>query len=368
MMQMKRLVMAGMVAGALLVTQSSAETAPASVIDPLFAADQGDTRGVLMIIGGRVVAKRYGAGYSDSTRLISWSMAKTITAVLIGELVADGKLKLDAPVPFAEWQKPGDPRSAITLRNMLTMASGLDHTEGLDPKDGAGGVLKSDTSATLFVDGTQDMVARNIAKPLEAKPGSKFEYSSMTSLLLAELITRQLTDSKDPRVRAQAYKTFADERLFKPAAITSAVMDFDGRGTQIGGSIIYMTLDDWGRFGRVMLSGNGIDGKPLIAREWLTFLTTPSANDAGYGGHTWLNRPRPPGADPSLFPGQGPTTLYSAIGHLGQYVMASPDQDMVLVRLGKTNDGDLEPVRKALGALVESVPVTKAMQKPLPTR
>ncbi|MFM9853572.1 MAG: serine hydrolase domain-containing protein, partial [Sphingomonadaceae bacterium] len=347
---------------------SSAQTAMTSVIDPLFAADQGDTRGVLMIIGGKVVAKRYGAGYSDQTRLISWSMAKTITAVLIGELVADGKLKLDAPVPFAEWSKPGDPRGQITLRNMLNMASGLDHTEGLNPKDGAGGVLKSDTSATLFVDGTDNMVVRNIAKSLEAKPGSKFEYSSMTSLLLAELITRQLTDSKDPRARATAYKSFADARLFKPAGIGSAVMDFDGRGTQIGGSIIYMNLDDWGRFGQVMLSGNGVDGKPIIAPEWLAFMTTASANDGGYGGHTWLNRPRPVGADPALFPGQGPETLYSAVGHLGQYVIASPDQDMVFVRLGKTNDGDLEPVRKALGAIVASVPLTQAAQKRLPTR
>ena len=62
-------------------------------------------------------------------------MAKSVTAVLIGELVADGKLKLDAPVPLAEWSKPGDPRGAITLRQMLNMSSGLDHTEGLDPKD-----------------------------------------------------------------------------------------------------------------------------------------------------------------------------------------------------------------------------------------
>ena len=346
-MQMKSLVIA--VAAALLATQSTA-VAPPDALSPLFAADQGETRGVLIMRGGRVVAKRYGSGYSDANRFISWSMAKSVTAVLVGELVADGKLSLDAPVPFAEWRKPGDPRGEITLRQMLHMSSGLDHSEGLDPRDGAAGVLKSDTTSILFVNGTQDMAARGLAKGMEAKPGAKYEYSSITSLLLAELITRTLTDSKDAKVRAQAYTAFANERLFGPAGITSAVFDFDGAGTQIGGSIIYMSLEDWGRFGQVMMGRAGV-----IAPEWLTFLRTPSSTDGGYGGHIWLNRPRPKGSDPALFPGTGPDSLYAAIGHLGQFVIVSPEQDLVLVRLGKTNDDVMAPVRLALGRTVEAI-------------
>ena len=325
---------------------------PDNQFNALFASNQGDTRAVLLIQNGQIAEKQYAPGYSDENRFISWSMAKSVTAVLIGELVADGKLKLDAPVPLAEWSKPGDPRGAITLRQMLIMSPGLDHTEGLDPKDGAAGVLKSDTSATLFVDGTENMSVRNIAKGLEAKPGSKFEYSSMTSLILAELITRTLTDSKDPRTRAKAYTDFANERLFKPAGITSAMLDFDGAGTQVGGSIIYMTLDDWGRFGSLLLAGKGPDGSQVIAPDWLAFMRTPSATNNQYGGHVWLNRAVPKGEDPALFGGSGLGTLFACVGHLGQYVIVSPDQNMVLVRLGKTNDGDLEPVREALGHAV----------------
>jgi CubicO group peptidase (beta-lactamase class C family) len=346
-MQMKSLVIA--VAATLCATQSTA-VAPNDALAPLFAADQGETRGVLMMRGGQVVAKRYAPGYSDANRFISWSMAKSVTAVLIGELVADGKLSLDAPVPFAEWAKPGDPRGSITLRNMLHMSSGLDHTEGLDPRDGAAGVLKSDTTSILFVNGTETMAARGLAKEMEAKPGVQYEYSSITSLLLSELITRTLTDSKDPKVRAQAYTAFAQERLFGPAGITSAVFDFDGSGTQIGGSIIYMNLEDWARFGQVMAGKAGV-----IAPDWLAFLRTPSATDGGYGGHIWLNRPRPKGSDPALFPGTGPDSLYAAIGHLGQFVIVSPEQDLVLVRLGKTNDDVMEPVRLALGRVVDGL-------------
>ena len=200
-------------------------------IAPLFGAGQGEARAVMMIRNGIETAKRYAPGYSNQTRFISWSMAKSVTAVLVGEMVADGTLKLDAPVPFAEWQKPGDPRREITLQQMLHMSSGLDHQEGMDPKDGPAGVLKSDTTRILFVQADQPMAAAALKAGLRAKPGTLYDYSSLSSLLLAELMTRQLTDSEDPHVRAAAYKAFAEERLFKPAGITSAFMEFDSAGT-----------------------------------------------------------------------------------------------------------------------------------------
>lgn len=335
------------------IAGSAQSTAPTAA-ERLLAVDQGETRAVLVIKDGKLMSMHFALGYTPETRFISWSMAKSVTAVLIGELVADGKLSLDAPVPFAEWRKQGDPRGAITLRQMLHMSSGLDHTEGLDPAEGENGILGSDTTQTLFVAGTQTMAARGLAKGMEAKPGGKYEYSSITSLLLSELITRQLTDSKDPKVRAAAYTVFATERLFKPAGITNAVMEFDGAGTQIGGSIIHMTLTDWGRFGSLLLEGKGADGSQVIAPDWLTFLKTPSNTDPGYGGHFWLNQPRSKenAANPALFPGKGPDSLFAAVGHLGQYVIVSPKQRLVVVRLGKTNDDQLGPVRKALGEVV----------------
>jgi CubicO group peptidase (beta-lactamase class C family) len=224
-MQMKRLVLAcavlGSTAGAVVVSplglplgnfttdyfESETGAAHFDASKPtrqavqLFNKNQNETRAVLLMQDGQPILRRYAEGYSDRTRFISWSMAKSVTAVLVGELVADGKLKLDAPVPFAEWQKPGDPQAAITLRQMLHMSSGLDHAEGLDPALGPEGALKSDTTQALFVHGDKPMAAYTLAKGMEAKPGAKYEYSSLTSLLLAELITRQLTDSKDARRR-----------------------------------------------------------------------------------------------------------------------------------------------------------------------
>jgi CubicO group peptidase (beta-lactamase class C family) len=355
-MKKKSLVItAALIAGVFVVNNpSSACGCAPSDLELLVDKGSTGTRAALLLKDGKVEEKKYAPGYSDKTRFISWSMAKSVTAVLVGELVEDGKLTLDAPVPFEEWSKPGDPRGAITLRQMLHMSSGLQHKEGLDPGDGPDALVSADTPSKLFVGGTAAMAAPVLAKGMEAKPGEKYEYSSMTSLLLSELITRQLTTSKDPRERATAFNNFANERLFKPAGITSAFLEYDGAGTQVGGSMIYMTLDDWGRFGQILLDGKAVDGKQAVAPDWLTFLRTSSATDPGYGGHFWLNKPRAKEHEkhPALFPGKGPDTIFAAVGHLGQYVIISPDDRRVLVRLGKTQDDQLQPVRDALGKIM----------------
>ncbi|RIA43732.1 CubicO group peptidase (beta-lactamase class C family) [Hephaestia caeni] len=342
----------------LALLPASGGAQPQNMIAPLFVADPG-TRAVLLIEDGRVIAKRYAPGFSDANRFISWSMAKTVTAMLVGELVADGKLALDAPAPVPEWHRPGDPRGAITLRMLLQMRSGLRHTEIGDP------IERSDTNQVLFVGGTGDMAAKAIAQPLEAAPGTKFEYSSLTTIILAKIIADTLTDSTDPRVRATTYRDFATERLFQPAGVTSAFLEFDGAGTQIGGSLIYMTLDDWGRMGRLLLDGTGADGAQVIAPDWLAFMKAPSPRDPEYGGQTWLNRAGGSDPDgPTLFPDAAPDTVVSMIGHLGQFVIAGTGADphdpgthhaIILVRLGKTQDSALAPTRQALGRVVGSL-------------
>ncbi|MEG3177550.1 serine hydrolase [Sphingomonas sp. RB3P16] len=338
-------------ASALLATGSVAAPEPGPLA-PLFGTGLGETRAALMIRDGHVVEKRYAPGYSDTTRFISWSMAKTVTALLVGELVADGKLALDAPAPIAEWHGANDPRRAITLRMLLNMSSGLGHTEIGDP------VEASDTNQVLFVSGTQAMARRAIGAKLEARPGAKFEYSSLTTIILAEIVTRTLTASQDPTVRARTYQAFAERRLFAPAGITSARLEFDSAGTQIGGSLIYMTLADYGRLGTVLLDGKAPDGTQIVTPDWLAFMKTPSPDNREYGGQLWLNRPGAADPRPALFPGHGPATLVSCLGHLGQFVIASTEQRLVLVRLGKTQDDTpaFTHLRTTLGQIVERVP------------
>ncbi|MBA2920777.1 serine hydrolase [Sphingomonas sp. MAH-20] len=321
-----------LLASALALAVPGSAAAPPDPIAPLFAPDMGDTRAVLLLVDGRPVAKRYAAGYSDANRFISWSMAKSVTALLVGALVADGKLQLDAPAPIAEWRNDG--RARITLRQLLRMSSGLRHIEVGQP------IENSDTNQVLFVSGTGGMAARAIARPLAFKPGTHFNYDSLTSIILAEIVTRTLTDSRDPRIRARAYRDFAEERLFRPAGVASAFLEFDGSGTQIGGSIIHMSLDDWGRLGRLLVDGKGPNGKQIVAPDWLAFLKTPAPTNPRYGGHVWLS----------------PNGLVSMRGHLGQFVFtgAKDGHSVVLVRLGNTREDRLEAITPSFERIAQA--------------
>lgn len=339
----RKLALPALAALTLIGSAAPVTASPDDLLAPLFAADQGDTRGAILIEDGKVIAKRYAPGYSDSNRFISWSTAKTMTAMLVGELVSDGKLQLDAPAPIAEWRKPGDPRAAITLRQLLQMSSGLKHTEVGKP------IEASDTNQVLFASGTNNMAARAISQPLEARPGEKFEYSSLTTIILSEIVARTLTDSRDPKVRAKAYRDFAFERLYTPTGAAGVVLEFDGAGTQIGGSLIHLSLPDFARVGALLLDGKGADGAQVIEPDWLAFMKTPSPKKAIYGGQTWLNR--------FAADGKGPA-IASMNGHLGQYVLTfrgtgrdGKPHAYVLIRVGNTREDRLDVVEHAMGKI-----------------
>lgn len=316
------------------------------VLAKLFV-DASETRAVAVLVDGCPALTMFAPNYSADTRFISWSMAKTVTAMLVGALVSDRWLKLDDPAPVAEWHaRAGDPRARITLRELLQMRSGLEHTEIGDP------IAASDTNQTLFVSGPAHMAADAIAHPLEAAPGTKYEYSSLTSIILAEIVTRTLTSTRDPHERARVYRRFAQERLFGPAGVTSAVLEFDGAGTQVGGSLMHMTLADWGRMGTLLLDGRARDGSQVIAPAWLAFMKTPSPTNPEYGGHTWINRADGVEGGAKLFPAAS-ENVATFRGHLGQFVAADPagqgQRGVVLIRLGHTQDEKLAPVTRLMG-------------------
>ncbi|HTN13194.1 MAG TPA: serine hydrolase [Sphingomonadaceae bacterium] len=322
-------------------------------IDRLFIGQgMGETRAVLVMHNGQTVAERYAPGYGEETRFISWSMAKTITGVMIGMLVADGKLQLDETPPIPNWRRTGDPRGEITLRQLLQMRSGLRHTESTEPAQ------EADTVKMLFLQGRDDMAAWAEAQPLEAKPGSRFEYSTNTTVILADIAARVLTDSADPEMRRKAVDEYLKARIFVPLGMYSMVPEYDRAGTLIGGSLIHGTARDWARFGEFLRHEGAVKGAQLVPKSWISFMITPSPRSPDYGAQIWLNRPS--GTDRNvLFADRGPADLFSMVGHLGQYVMVSPSQGLTVVRLGKTDDTIRDPLVAALGDVVALFPIRK---------
>lgn len=328
----------------------------AGAIAPFFEDKAlSETRALLIMHQGKLIAERYAPGYGPDSKLISWSMAKTVTATLAGLMVAEGRLSLDAPAPIAEWHGSNDGRRHITLHHLLNMASGLDHTEGLEPGN-PNPIFKADTPRMLFLDGRGDVARYAETRVLEAPPGTKFEYSSATSHIIADIITRTLTDSKDPAVRRNAMLEYARGRLFEPLGMTSMTPEFDRSGTMLGGSIIHATARDWAKMGEFLRNNGSVNGAQLIPTSWIRFMRTSSEKDAAYGGHLWLNKPRPDGRQQVLFPGDAPDDVFAMLGHLGQYVVVSPQNGLVIVRLGKSADGTLAPVDDQLARLINLFP------------
>ena len=323
-------------------------------IDDLFTMEGlGETRAVVVMANGELAAERYGPGYDKDTRFVSWSMAKTVTAVLIGMLVADGKLALDDPAPVPLWQRPGDPRAEITLRHLLQMRSGLRHTEAGDPP------YESSEVRMLFLDGRDNMARWAGEQPLEAEPGKMFEYSSNTTVILADIAARALTTSTKPDVRRRAVADYLQVRLFGPLGMTSMVPEFDASGTLIGGSLMHATARDWAKFGEFLRrNGRAPGGEQLVPQRWVEAMVKPSPASPHYGFQTWLNRPIP-GAEPAehpLFPDRAPQSLFSLIGHMGQYVLVSPKQRVTLVRLGHSDSTQRPPMLSQAADILELYP------------
>lgn len=321
----------------------------ARAVDRLFTDPAvGETRAVVVMANGVIAAERYAPGYGPGTRFVSWSMAKTVTATLIGLLIADGRLTLDQPAPIPRWRRAGDPRGAITIRQLLQMRSGLDHTE-------AGPVpAESSEVRMLFLDGRDDMARWAEEQPLEAEPGAKFEYSSNTTVILADIAARVLTgNSTDPETRRRAVLDYLEARLFEPLGMTSIVPEFDAAGTLIGGSLMHATARDYARFGEFLRNKGAYRGAQLLPRQWVEQMVTPSPKSPQYGFQTWLNRPV---ADSPLFPDRAPHSLFALIGHMGQYVLVSPEQRLTVVRLGHSDAAQRKALMPRLADLAELYP------------
>jgi CubicO group peptidase (beta-lactamase class C family) len=322
----------------------------ARAIDDLFTDEQaGQTRAVVAMRGGRIVAERYGPGFDKDTRFLGWSLTKCVTGVMIGALVSDGRLRLDETAPVPAWQRSGDPRGEITLRQLLQMRSGLRHSEGAEP------VYASDEVRMLFLDGRDAMAAYAEAQPLESEPGREFEYSSATSVILADLAARVLTDSSDPAVRREVVAGYLRHRLFEPAGMMSMTPEFDRRGTFVGSSMLHATARDWARVGEFLRNDGSVKGAQIVPRAWIEFMKRASPRNPAYGAHLWRNRPSSDGGD-HLFPGQAADDVFGCLGHLGQFVVVSPGQKLTLVRLGHSSREEQRIVRKRLLRIITLFP------------
>jgi CubicO group peptidase (beta-lactamase class C family) len=297
-----------------------------------------DTRAIVVVYDGRIVAERYAPGFTADMPLLGWSASKSVEATLVGTFVASGKISLDAPAPVAAWKSPGDPRGKITLRNLLNMSSGLAFFEPYLPG--------SDSTAMLYE--SPDMGAYAAAKPLAHPPGTVWSYSSGTANLLSRIAFEQAGGTlKD-------YDAYARAHIFDPAGMTSARFEPDESGNFVGSSYLYASARDWARFGLLYLNRGTINGTRVFPAWWADFVRTPAAaaKEKNYGAQFWLNGIR----DGKRWFPHLPDDYYAAEGHNDQFVAIFPSRKAVIVRLGWSIADDSFNRDKHFAAILAALP------------
>ena len=302
----------------------------------------GDTRTVLVIKHGRIIAERYHGEipYFDrpaepvgvTTTQISWSMAKSMLAHLVGTLVDEGRLNPADHAPVPEWSDPNDPRHAITLADLLAMRDGLNFSEEYDVESG------SDVIRMLFAEGAQDMAHFTASKELAHAPGTFWNYSSGTTNIIARIVA-------DIVGYGEAYEQFITNRLFGPLGMSTAIPKFDPTGNFIASSYVYATARDFAKFGLLYLRSGEWDGQRLISTSWTDTAQTPLSIDeeAGtfYSWQWWVTGDQ--------------YGSYWANGFEGQSITVVPALDAVIVRLGRTDADGYPALRAWRSRLIDAV-------------
>ena len=270
------------------------------------------TRSVVILYKDHLIAEKYEDGFDKNSKILGWSMTKSLTATYFGILQHQNKININNPAPISEWKN--DERTKITLNNLIQMNSGLEWEEKYD--------RICDATKMLF--NSRDMGQVQLEKPLFGKPNQTWNYSSGTSNLLSKILRKQFKTQ-------QEYLDFWYSSLIDKIGMYSMIVETDMTGNYVGSSYAWATSRDWAKFGLLYLHNGNWNGEQLFDRSWSKYVSTPTPTSNGkYGGHFWLN-------SSGKYP-DAPRDLYYASGFQGQKVIIIPSRDLVIVRMGLTDD------------------------------
>lgn len=284
-------------------------------------AKKTNTNALLVAQDGKLVYERYAANFDRNRPQLGWSMTKTLTALVAGVMERDGKLALDAPVGLSAWQ--GTNKAAITWRNLLNMAPGLEWTEG--------GYAAGEDDTTKMLFSQEDQCTWAAAKPLVAQPGTVFNYSTgFANLAMCRL--RELAGGSHQQIH-----DFYQQRLFAPLGIRGGYVEPDASGTPVGGARGMLRPVDWLRLGQLVANGGRWKGQTILNPGYVQFMTMPSPASSGYGGMLWR---QPTEHLPADLRAQLPADLVFFAGFQEQHIVIVPSRGLMLLRQGVAFDTD----------------------------
>ena len=274
------------------------------------------TRSLLVIYKDKIIAEKYDSGFDKNSKILGWSMTKSITSAMFGILEIQGKYDIYKPAPIPEWKN--DDRKSITTNDLLHMNSGLEWEEQYDKI--------SDATKMLFQ--AEDMTLVQRKKSMVFRTNTHWNYSSGTTNLLSGILRKQFKTH-------QEYLDFWYSALIDKIGMYSMVIETDMAGNYVGSSYGWATTRDWSKFGLLYLHKGKWNGEQIFNESWAKYTATPTNTSKGrYGGHFWLNAG---GHFPDV-----PRDMYYCSGFQGQMVAIIPSLDLVIVRMGLKENPDFD--------------------------
>ena len=272
-----------------------------------------ETRSVAFLIAqsGEIIREEYWDDYSESSRSNSFSMAKTITTMLVQCAIQDGYMESwDQQVKDFLPELKGEYADELTLRHLCTMTAGLDFNEHYtNPFDITARLYYGEDVEKLMLDEV----------PVVKKPGiDAFEYQSGATQLLGLSLMRATGKSE---------AEYASEKLWKPlGAKYPAEWHLDTEdGKELSFCCFNSNPRDFARFGQMMLQHGNFNGQQILDSAFVDTATVPFAVPF-YGHSFWMTD-------------DYGTHIYYQRGILGQYIIVIPEYDVVVVRLGHVRLG-----------------------------
>ncbi|MBC7641726.1 MAG: serine hydrolase [Flavobacterium sp.] len=272
------------------------------------------TRSILVIYNDNIIAEKYDSGFNKNSKILGWSMTKSLTATYFGILQKQGKININNSAPVVSWQK--DSRKSITINDLLHMNSGLEWVENYN--------TICDATKMLFQE--SDMTQSQVNKQFVGKTNETWNYSSGTTNLLSGIIRNQFKTH-------QEYIDFWYSSLIDKIGMNSMIIEQDMSGNFVGSSYGWATTRDWAKFGLLYLHKGNWNGEQIFDPSWETYVRTPTNSSKGaYGAHFWLNA--------NVFYKNAPKDMYSCSGYQGQKIMIFPSNNLVIVRMGTNEEED----------------------------
>jgi len=293
---------------------------------------QTKTNAFLVMRNGVLTYEWYKEGIDKSTRLPSYSIAKTMTSLMIGQLIDEGKIKeSDFFVDYFPQYKNGSSFDRVTIRSLLDMQGGVGVSDDYPTGPQGWGVAIAQMYATTDLEW---FVGNN--RKMLFEPGMNAEYRSIDTQLLG-LVIKKVTGK-----RVADY--FSESVWQKVGAESKATWNVDRvDGTEKTFCCFNATARDFARIGLMLLNGGFAGSERIISQSWLQRMgktVVQLDHGWGYGAQVWHPYPN---------------TLM-ALGLYGQFIFIDPSSRTVIVKLSDNPPGSdtEEPTAEVLYKLSQS--------------